>query len=130
MEVELKKLNDMITIDEVKKLREKHEFTHVVVLGIDSDGSQHVATHGKSSANAKQAADLGNQIKRALHWPSVKCNEKPLSRICSNCDYWQRGYHIPGTPIEDNQKGQCMFNPDPIVRFEKDIACGQFLPII
>lgn len=120
----------MITIKEVKQLREKHGFTHVVILGLDGDGSQHIATYGKSSANSKQAADLGNQIKRALHWPSVKCNEKPLERICGNCDYWQRGYHRPGDVIEDNKNGKCMFNPAPIIRFEKDIACGQFLPVV
>ena len=120
----------MISINEAKQIREQFGFTHIVILGIDKDGKQNVATHGKSKANAEQAADMGNHMKKELHWPVQNCNSKPLERICSHCDFWQRGYHRPGDVIQENQNGKCMFNPDPILRYEKDIACGQFLPVV
>ena len=120
----------MIKINEAKEIREKFDFTHVVILGIDSAGGQHVATHGLSKQNAKQAADMGNHLKKELQWPVKNCNAKPLERICANCDYWQRGYHRPGDVIKENQNGKCMYNPDPILRFEKDTACGQFIPLM
>jgi len=119
----------MIKINDVKEIREQFDFTHLVILGIDDDGKQHVATHGKSKFHAKQAADMGNKLKDELHWPK-NCNTKPLERICANCDYWQRGYHRPGDVIKENQNGKCMYNPDPILRLEKDVACGQFIPLM
>ncbi len=119
----------MIKIKEVKEIREKYNYTHIVILGIDKDGGQHVATHGLSKKNAKEAADMGNQLKKELHWPVKNCNAKPVERICSNCDYWQRGYHRPGDVIKENQNGKCMYNQDSILRFEKDITCSQFLPL-
>mgnify|MGYP006921411063 FL=1 len=124
------KFNDMISINDAKQIREQFGFTHIVILGIDKEGKQNVATHGKSKANAKQAADMGNHLKKELHWPVQNCNAKPLERICSHCDFWQRGYHRPGDVIQENQNGKCMFNPEPILRYEKDIACGQFLPVV
>ena len=120
----------MISIKEAKQIREQFGFTHLVILGIDEEGKQNVATHGKSRANAKQASDMGNHMKKELHWPVQNCNAKPLERICSHCDYWQRGYHRPGDVIQENQNGKCMFNPESILRYEKDIACSQFLPVV
>jgi hypothetical protein len=119
----------MIKINEIKQIREQFNFTHLVLFGVDEKGNQHVATHGKSKINAKEAANMGNKLKEDLSWPTKNCNSKPLERICANCDYWQRGYHRPGDFIEENKNGKCMFNPDPILRFEKDIACNNFLPI-
>ncbi len=116
-------------ISEVKEIREKFDFTHIVILGIDMEGRQHVATHGLSKSNAKQAADMGNNLKKKLKWPIKNCNAKPLERICAHCDYWKRGEHWPGYPIEENQGGKCMYNPEPTKRFEKDIACSKFIPI-
>jgi hypothetical protein len=120
----------MISIKEAKQIREKFGFTHIVILGVDEQGNQNVATHGKSRANAKQAADMGNHMKKELHWPVKNCNTKPLERICAHCDFWQRGYHHPGDVIQSNMHGKCMFNPEPIKRYEQDIACGQFLPVV
>lgn len=120
----------MIKIKEVKEIREKFDFTHIVIFGIDEKGVQHVATHGLSKNDAKQAADMGNQLKKELHWPIKDCNTKPLERICAHCDYWERGYHRPGDVIKENQNGKCMYNPEPVLRFEKDIACREFTPLI
>lgn len=120
----------MIKIEQAKEIREQFNYTHIVILGIDEKGVQHVATHGKSKQNAKEAADMGNNLKQKLNWPSKHCNAKPLERICAHCDFWQRGYHRPGDVIQENQNGKCMYSPDPILRFEKDTACGQFIPLI
>ena len=117
-----------MTIRELKEIRERFDLTDLVIFGIDENGQQYVATHGKTNTNAKQAADMGNQLKKQLQWPVKDCDAKPLERICAHCDYWQRGYHRPGDVIQANQNGRCMFNPSPLVRFEKDIACGQFSP--
>lgn len=51
----------MIKIKEAKQIREKFEFTHLVILGISEDGAQHVATHGKTVLQAKEAAAMGNR---------------------------------------------------------------------
>ena len=40
----------MISINEAKQIREQFGFTHIVILGIDKEGKQNVATHGKSRA--------------------------------------------------------------------------------
>lgn len=118
----------MITIKEAKQLREKLGYTHLVILGISSDCTQHVTTHGKTSVQAKEAANMGNNLKKYLEWPLNLCNSKPLERICSNCDFWQRGYHRPGDVIQSNMHGKCMFTPETIKRYEQDRACGNFEP--
>ncbi len=120
----------MIKINEVKKIREQLNFTHLIMFGISEDGSQHVATHGKTQLQAKGAAKLGNSLKNKLGWPKDECNSKPLERMCRNCDYWQRGYHRPGDIIEENMDGKCMFNVKPCKRMEKDRACNNFEPSV
>lgn len=120
----------MIKINEIRRIREQLHFTHLVIFGIDESGTHHVLTHGKTRNNAIQAARIGNDLKEKMNWPISSCNTAPLERICSNCDFWQRGYHRPGDVIQDNQVGKCIFRSDPVVRFEKDIGCGIFSPII
>jgi hypothetical protein len=120
----------MISIKEVKKLRENFGFTHLVILGISNDGEQHVATHGKTVTQSKEAANMGTRLKKVLGWPANLCYTKPLERICAHCDYWQRGYHHPGDVIESNMHGKCMFKPEPIKRYEEDRACGEFEPSV
>lgn len=116
----------MITVKQTKEIREQFGFTHLVILGIDKNGTQYVATHGKSKKNANEAANMGNHLKKELGWPIQNCNAKPVDRICSNCDFWKRGYHRPGDIIKANQDGECMYKPISISRFENDIACGNF----
>jgi len=119
-----------IKISEAKKIREQFEFTHLVIFGIGKDNRQHVATHGDTQAHAKEAAKLGDELKKLLNWPDHLCNSKPLERICENCSFFQRGYHRPGDVIQSNMHGKCMFNPEPIKRYEQNRACGNFEPII
>ncbi|MFH1984789.1 MAG: hypothetical protein ABIL58_23355 [Pseudomonadota bacterium] len=75
----------MIPIKDVKDFREALGLTHLVVFGVDPDGVQHVATHGGTVEQAKQAADAGNHLKAALRWPSDLCKSTPLERVCGNC---------------------------------------------
>jgi hypothetical protein len=117
----------MIKINEAKEIREQLNLTHVVIFGVDKEGKQHVATHGKSKGQAIEAATLGNSLKNELNWPKQLCKSTPQERICKLCDYFKRGYHRPGDVIEDNKKGLCMYSPEPIPRYEKDIACHNFL---
>ncbi len=118
----------MIPIKKAKQIREDLNLEAVVIYGVDEDGIEHVATHGKTTINAKQAAEIGNGLKKILEWPKNLCNSKPLDRICGNCSFFQRGYHRPGDVIQSNMYGKCMNNPEPIKRFEQDISCGNFEP--
>lgn len=117
-----------IKISKAKEIRENLNLTHLVILGITEDGQQHVATHGKSVLHAKQAAKLGNDLKKNIGWPDELCSSKPLERICGNCSYWKMGYHRPGDVIKENFDGKCMIEPSSVSRFEKDIACRSFEP--
>lgn len=120
----------MIPAKKAKQIREELGLTHLVIFGITPDSVQHIATHGKTRSQAAESALFGNHIKHDLGWPLKDCQSKPLERKCENCDYWQRGYHRPGDVIEKNMHGKCMFNPEPIKRFEEDRACGNFEPSI
>lgn len=119
----------MISINEAKQLREKLGFTHLVILGITDDGEQHVVTHGKTVIQAKEAAKMGNQLKKQLGWPSKLCNSKPLDRKCGNCSFWQRDPHRPGDTVEEGTHGKCMSNSIPVIRYEPDMACRYFEPL-
>ena len=64
-----------IPIKSVRDFGKAHGLTHVIVFGYS--GLEHVATWGKTAANAAEAADLGNRLKRALNWPESLCNAQP-----------------------------------------------------
>ena len=118
----------MISIKEAKQLREKLGLTHLVILGVSDDGKQHVATHGKSIVQAKEAANMGNNLKKEIGWPSSLCHSQPLERKCENCSYWQRKRLDHSERIPENWPGRCMFNPEPIIRYAEDRACVNFEP--
>lgn len=117
----------MITIKQSKQVREQLQLTHLVLFGIDTNGVWHVATNGKTKLDAEESAKMGNHLKDKLEWPQFT-RAKSLERICKNCSFFQRGYHRPGDVIESNMHGKCMFNPEPIRRFEEDRACGNMEP--
>lgn len=117
-----------ISIKQTKQIREQLNLSHIVIYGISETGEKQISTHGKTATDAKQAAEIGNKIKKEFGWPQVFYNSKPLERKCEYCSYFQRGYHRPGDVIESNMHGKCMFNPEPIKRYEKDRACGHFEP--
>ncbi len=119
----------MIKVKDVKQIRENFNLTHIVILGLDEKGDQHVATHGKTKTQSNEAAKMGDSLKKAIGWPENNCNSRPLERICKHCSIWQREYHRPGDVIKDNPGGDCMYNPEPVHRKSKDIACQNFEPI-
>ncbi len=114
-----------ITIAEAKKLREIVGATHLIAFIVMPDGEQHVVTHGKTEANAQQAADLGNNLKEKLGWPKEFCESKPLVRMCENCSYYKPPYHRPGSPSSGS--GHCMWEPHQVPVSEKD-KCHHFEP--
>lgn len=118
----------MIKIKEAKQIREKFEFTHLVILGISEDGAQHVATHGKTVLQAKEAAAMGNRLKREMRWPEEFCNTDPLERKCENCSYWQRKKIDHSERIPENWSGKCMLYPETVLRYDKDRGCTHFEP--
>jgi hypothetical protein len=118
-----------IKISEVKRIREELELQQVIIIGIAQDGTEHVATHGKSPGDAKMATEAAGEVKRILlKWPKEFCDVKPLERICENCEFWERGHIDHSMRIPEHWPGKCCLAPEKVARFEKDIACGQFSP--
>jgi len=118
-----------ISIAEAKAIRESIGATHIVVFSVDSDGTQHVATHGASKLNASQAAKAGNRLKKALGWENDLCNSTPLPRICKNCVFWKADYgmHCFNGWSKDGSDGFCRFEPNHI-RVSDNNLCGHFEP--
>jgi hypothetical protein len=117
-----------ITIEEAKEIREQLGLTHLVIFGVDADGMQHVATHGESSAQAKEAAEMGNQLKEALDWPADLCRSKPLPRIHENCEFYKRDYGswcFNGWS-KDGNTGHCHLEPQRTSQVGEEIACRHF----
>ena len=119
-----------IKISQIKRWREEIGATHIVVFACDKDGMQHVATHGKSEINAKEAVDAGNNLKTALGWSAKMCNTNPLERICINCTFYDPDYgiHCFNGWSRDGKDGKCLRNSDvrPYTR-SKD-KCSSFEP--
>jgi hypothetical protein len=105
----------MITIKQIKKVREDLGLDQVVLFGISSDRISHVATHGKTEMDGKFAADLGNKLKKKLEWPQEFCESKPLERICYNCSFF-------------NSPGACCYEHTREYRANTDPACHHFEP--
>ena len=116
----------MITIKKIKELRESFGFTHLVLFGICKGGKQHIATHGETMENAKEAAEMGNRLKAILNWPEDLQKAEPLRRICGNCFYWVKEGHY-SEPM--GYKGKCYIAPNKVTRWEMDRACKEFVPI-
>ena len=102
-----------LKISQVKTWRESINATHLIVFFILDDGSQHVATHGKTPKNAIEAANMGNGLKTTLGWPEALCHEKPLERICKNCTYYKPDYgvHCFNGLSRDGTDGHCLNKP-------------------
>lgn len=118
----------MIPIKKAKQIRVELGLTHLVIFGITPDGIQHVATHGDSKLNANEAANAGNKLKKELGWPLDLCNSKPIERICENCEYWQRNEIHYSERIPKPWPGKCLWLPQKIERYDKDIACCNLSP--
>ncbi len=117
-----------IPIAVAKRWREEVGATHLVVFAVDEDGSQHVATHGRTEADAAEAARAGNKLKAALGWPEGLCRAKPLERKCENCAYFERD---PGRSyancFKHAEEGDCLYGRPP-TRTHQDRKCADFEP--
>ena len=118
-----------IPISKIKEIRESLDTDHLVILTIDNDGAQNVATHGKSRFNAATAADLGNKLKKLLKWPENLCKDYPLPRICKNCAYFKVdwGIHCFNGWTGDGKSGNCLAEPTR-VKVGADETCRHFEP--
>jgi len=119
----------MVSIAEVKRLREIINATHIVVFAISDDGTQHVATHGRSTEQATEAAKAGNKLKASLGWPDDLCHEQPLVRQCKNCVYFKVdwGMHCVNGWTGDGSNGWCLYEPRRVEK-KQDSKCAKFEP--
>jgi hypothetical protein len=118
-----------ISIATAKEIRESIGATHLVIFAIDKDHREHVATHGETESDAREAAIAGNKLKKALGWPDEHCHAKPLNRCCDNCTYWKADYgiHCFNGWSGDGSTGWCRLNPTH-VKVERDNKCQFFSP--
>ncbi len=118
-----------ITVAETKLIRETLGATHVVIFAVAPDGTLHVATHGESRKDAKEAADAGNRLKTVLEFPRDACRTSPLPRECANCVYFKPDYGMWcfNGWSGDGSKGHCHAMPQR-VNVAKDNTCSQFEP--
>jgi hypothetical protein len=118
-----------IPIQTVKEIREQLGLTHVVILGLEPDGTQHVATHGETEAQARQAAEAGNKLKASLGWPESLCKSKPVARQCANCVFFRPDYgiHCVNGWSGDGSRGDCLVEPG-VRRVAKEHSCMHFSP--
>jgi hypothetical protein len=120
---------EKITIASVKRYREQLGATQLIVFALDAEGGQHVATHGLSGAESKQAAQLGDQLKRLLQWPEPVSTE-PLVRQCRNCSFYKRSKPALAMygPSSTTDYGQCLVEPKLVERLGHDHCCRHFDP--
>jgi len=119
-----------IKISQIKEIRKNLNLTHIVIFGVDESGKQHIATHGKTRKNAKEAAEAGNRLKKILSWPDVLCHEKPLERKCKNCIYFRHDYGVfcSNGWSGNGSTGKCIAIPDSVVNKKEDDTCVYFEP--
>lgn len=118
-----------IPIGTVKEIREQLGLTHLVIFGVEEDGTQHVATHGDTERQAREAAIAGNKLKASLGWPESLCKDKPLPRQCSNCVFYKPDYgvHCFNGWSGDGSRGDCLVEPK-TQRVGKEHSCQHFSP--
>jgi hypothetical protein len=119
----------MITIKKGKEIREDLGMAQLIIFAIDEKGIQHVVTHGKTVADAREAAAAGNNLKHHLGWPTDLCRSSALERICKNCHFFKPDY---GTYCfngwsGDGSKGNCSLEPR-LVQVTQGQGCRQFEP--
>ena len=104
-----------IKISTAKEIVESCKCDGVIIVGFDKTGRQHITTFGKSAADSKAAARIGNHINS---WPN--CNAQPIERVCHLCTFFKEGLRpclVYGT---------CFCNVVPVNRRGEDIACHHF----
>lgn len=120
---------DSISIATAKQIREMLGATHLVIFATGDDKVQHVATHGETRQQAKEAADLGNQLKETLGWPEHMCKATPVERRCGNCAYWKKDYgtYCFNGWTGDGSEGYCQYEIKRVKTGIKDF-CHHFEP--
>ena len=68
-----------IPIKAAKDISRRFSCPQVIILAWDGRMT-HVVTYGKSIEDCDQAAQGGNQVKKAIGWPELLCNAEP-SRV-------------------------------------------------
>ena len=118
-----------ISIKDAKRIREEFGLTHIVIFGVEADGTEHVATHGKTMENAREAAKAGNKLKRAIGWPEEMCRDNPVPRRCENCFFYKPdfGVHCFNGWSGDGSSGFCKLEPKH-EKTTKDNVCQHFEP--
>ena len=94
------------------------------------DGVMHVATHGETVKQAREAATAGNNLKGALGWPLDKCHDNPLPRVHENCHYYEKdwGIHCFNGWSGDGTSGHCHLEPKKVWMKGEETACMYFEP--
>lgn len=102
-----------IKISEVNEIRAQLGATHLVLFAVAPDGTQHVATHGGTEVESRQAAEAGNNLKTALGWDKTLCRDEPLERRCKNCTFYEADYgmHCFNGWSKDGSTGFCQMEP-------------------
>ena len=118
-----------IPIATVKGIREALGATHVVVFAVLAEGEQWVGTHGATEEAARQAAEAGNRLKKAIGWPSESCNARPVERACRNCAFFKvdRGVFCMNGWSGDGSRGYCLYD-HPGSATAADSKCHNFEP--
>lgn len=77
-----------IKIDYAKEVSQKSGYEEIIILGVDpATGTQHVTTYGKSKGQCKEAAKIGNRLKRQLGWDEKDCHAEPSQTDLDNKEY-------------------------------------------
>ena len=120
----------MIKISEAKRIREELGLTHIVIFGVDEKGVQHIATHGGTVQQAKEAAKAGDNLKSALGWPEDLRKSTPIERRHGNCHYYKPDYGIYcfNGWSGDGSTGWCQIDRDLVKVNGSDTACRHFEP--
>lgn len=67
-----------IPISVAQSISRQFGIPEIVIFAYDpTTGTQHVVTYGETEAQASDAAEAGNFIKRAMGWPESLCNATP-----------------------------------------------------
>lgn len=71
-------MSKRVPISAAAAVAKAHGLAQVAIVGYDAkDSTTHVVTYGTDAEQCRQAAALGNLLKRALGWPEAQCNAAP-----------------------------------------------------
>lgn len=101
----------------------------VVIFALDDQGNQHVATHGRSRSDAREAAKAGNRLKEALQWPASLLTAEPVPRLCKNYDFFTEDWGVFTATgwTGDGSSGRCDHLPAGKMT-RADRFCSFFVP--